>query len=113
MELLELSPTPPTPGVVGVITNSTNSSPDWLACCVSRTCGSLMTPAYPLVHPLSRWVAAGHDLGRVVTYKGFKDIGWKIVKNRIKITNNIKIIIRFKTTRFSRLFFKIARFISL
>ena len=26
-----------------------------------------MTPAYPLVLPLSRWVAAGHDLGRVVT----------------------------------------------
>ena len=54
-------------GVVGVIANSTNSFPDWLAYCVSRTCGSLMIPAYPLVHPLSRWVAAGHDLGRVVT----------------------------------------------
>ena len=41
--------------------------PDWLACGVSRTCGSLVTPAYPLVPFLSRWVAAGHDLGRVVT----------------------------------------------
>ena len=29
-----------------------------------------MTPAYPLVPSLSRWVAAGHDLGRVVT-------GWR------------------------------------
>ena len=57
---------PLSPGDVGDVTFRTSPtalSPDWLAYCVSRTCGSALS----IGCSLSRWVAAGHDLGRVVT----------------------------------------------